>query len=592
MATRRFYGFGPFRLDPTGRVLFRGKRLLPLQPKAADTLLLLVENAGNVVTKEQILQTVWRDTFVEEGSLTRTISVLRKLLGRSARGREHILTVPKRGYSFAVPVDERAEDAAAASGGRVMLCVLPFDDLSEGRRQRYFGDGLTEEMIGELGKLSPERLGVIARTSAMQYRGTRKTVRQIGRELGVAYVLEGSVRRSGGRVRVSAQLVDTRDQTPRWTGSYDRPSRDVLVLQRELARAIAQGIELTLAPRERARLAAATPLDPAAFEEYLKGRYLWNSRTHDGLERSLRCFRAAIAREPGYAAAHSGLADVQLTLLDFDRVHPRKAITKAKVAASAALAIDESLAEAHVSLAHAHFHELAWAAAERGFRRGLASNPSYATAHLYYANLLLTTGRVAEAIEEAGLARALDPVSLPALANAAMIFCLAGQTGRAIEIARKALQANPAYAPAHEDLGRAYLRDGRHGRAVEAFEQAVALTNRRSPRYLASLAHGYGVAGQERRALALIRALELRRRRQYVSAFGVALAYAGLGEDAQALAWLARARRELASAVPFLAVEPRLALLRGDARFQELLRDIKVAPPPGRAASGTAEAVY
>jgi TolB-like protein/Tfp pilus assembly protein PilF len=576
MADHRFYTFGPFRLDANGRALFRGGRMVPVPPKAADTLLLLVENAGSVVTKEQLLATVWRGTFVEEGSLTRSISVLRKLL--DGHGREYIATVPKRGYRFAARVAHAATGEPSPGPAKVMLAVLPFVDLSGDERYGYFSDGLTDEMITQLGRLNPERLGIIGRTSAMQYRSTNKSLQRIARELGVTYLLEGSVRRGNGRVRVSARLIQASDQTHRWTGSYERELHDVLALQSDVARAIARQIEVELAPAERARLAAPGAVDPRSYEEYLKGRFLWNARTQDALEKSIRCFERAIRNDPRHAAAYAGLADSHMTLHDFDCIPPRLAIRTAKRAAKRALEIHAELAEAHVSLAHAHFHELDWRAAGREFTRGIELNPSYATAHFYYANYLLTARRPAEAIEEARHARTLDPVSLAAQLNVAVILCLAGQPDQAIEQCRVALETDPGYANAYEHLGRAYGTKGMHHRAIAAFRKAVALTKRRSPRYLASLAHGYAVAGKREDALRVLGELDRLAKKRYVSAYAFALTFVGLGNKEKAFAWLAKARRECSSAVPFVGVEPRLAPLHPDPRFRELLVRVGLQP--------------
>jgi TolB-like protein/Tfp pilus assembly protein PilF len=581
MAGTRLYTFGPFRLDAMGRALYRGAGMVPVPPKAADTLLLLVENAGSVVTKEQLLKTVWPDAFVEEGSLTRSISILRKLLDDRARGHEYIVTVPKRGYRFAARVEHAGAGTALTGLAKVMLAVLPFVDLSGDERHGYFSDGLTDEMITQLGRLNPERLGVIGRTSAMQYRSTHKSLQRIGRELGVTYLLEGSVRRAGGRVRVSARLIQAGDQAHRWTGSYERELHDVLALQSDVARAIAKEIEVKLAPRERVRLAAAAPVDPRSYEDYLKGRYLWNARTQEALEKSIHYFERAIRNEPRHAAAYAGLADSYLTLQDAELLPPRRAIRTASEAAARALEIDEALAEAHVSLAHAHFHALEWEAAEREFERGIELNPSYATAHFYYANYLLSVGRSAKAIEEAGHARALDPVSLAAQANMAIILALAGQPDRAVEQALAAIETDADYAPAYEDLGRAYGVKGMHRRAIAAFRRAVALSKRRSPRYLASLAHACAVAGMRDQALTLLGELQRLARTRYVSPYAFALTFVGLGDNERAFALLARARRERSSAMPFVAVEPRLAPLRRDPRFRALLVRLGLESSPG-----------
>jgi TolB-like protein len=236
---RRFYQFGRFRFDLTGRVLFRGNQVVPLPPKAADALLLLVRNAGNLVEKQDLLKEVWQDAFVEEGSLTRTISVLRKALTHGAHGQEFISTIPTRGYRFVARVQGSSPLPVPSLTSKIMLAVLPFENLSGQTSQEYFSDGLTEEMISQLGRINPERMGVIARTSAMQYKNTARTVHQIGQELNVSHILEGSVRRSKGRVRIAAQLIQVSDQTHLWADTYERRVSDILALQSHVAQAIA-----------------------------------------------------------------------------------------------------------------------------------------------------------------------------------------------------------------------------------------------------------------------------------------------------------------------------------------------------------------
>ena len=280
MAGQHSYEFGRFRLDAAGGLLFRDARMVPLAPKVADALRLLIENAGNVIGKDELLKNIWPDTFVGEGSLTRTISILRKALADDAGGQDYIVTIPKRGYRFAAPISETSGPKARPVPEKLMLAVLPFENLSGNKKQEYLSDGLTEELITQLGRLNPERLGVIARTSAMQYKSTRKSIQQIGRELGVAYVLEGSVRRSGNRVRVTAQLIQVSDQTHLWAQGYEREMRDILTLQRQVSQAVAKEIEIKLARQEPSRLDAGA-INPAAYETYLKGRYLWNKRTLD-----------------------------------------------------------------------------------------------------------------------------------------------------------------------------------------------------------------------------------------------------------------------------------------------------------------------
>ncbi len=577
MTGQRFYDFGRFRLDAAARLLFREGQMIPLAPKVADTLLMLVENAGNLVEKEELLKKVWPDTFVGEGSLTRTISVLRQALADDADRHQYIVTIPKRGYRFVEPVESVAPGPARSGAEKVMLAVLPFENLSGDKRQEFLSDGLTEEMITQLGRLNPERLGVIARTSAMQYKCTDKSIQQIGRELGVAYVLEGSVRRAGNRLRVTAQLIQASDQTHLWAEGYERDMGDILVLQRHVAQAVAKEIEIKLARREQARLENAGSINPEAYEAYLKGRYLWSKRTPDSLENSIRYFEKAIKLDPGYAPAYAGLADSYLTLHDDGHLPPTEALANAKQAAAKALHIDETLAEVHTSLAHAHMHEFNWSAAEVEFKRAIELNPNYPAARFYHANYLVAREHFEEAITDARRAQALDPVSLPAGSNTASILYHARQYDLAIEQSLKVLDMDRNFARAYEDLGRAYEQKRKYEPAIRAFRRAAALSAR-SPRYLASLAHAYAVSGRKKEALKLFEELRKTARRRYVPSYAFALVYAGLGDKDGAFAWLEKACEERSSWVVFLKVNPIWVPLRSDARFQALLRRLGLPP--------------
>ena len=568
---RRFYEFGRFRLDQTGRVLFHGNKAVPLPPKAADALLLLVQNAGNVVEREDLLKQVWRDAFVEEGSLTRTISILRKALEEGAYGREFISTIPKRGYRFAAKVEGVSSLHATSLPAKTMLAVLPFENISGRKDQEYFSDGLTEEMITQLGRINPERLGVIARTSAMKYKNTTKTVHQIGLELNVSHILEGSVRRAGSRVRIAAQLIQVCDQTHLWANSYEREVSDILALQSEVAQAIAHQIQIKLIPPERERLAASGSVAPEAYELYLKGRYLWNQRVPQALQKSIEHFEKAIQIDPAYAAAYAGMADSYLTLQDDGLLPTLKATTEAKRAASEAIRLDDSLAEPRISLAHAYFHEFNWPAAEREFKCALELNPNYATAHFYYANYLLVMEQFQDALAEAQRAQALDPVSLPAGSNTAMALYYGGQYDQSIQQSLLVLETDPKFARSYEDLGRAYWEKGMRRQSITAFRKAVTCSGRGSG-FIASLAHAYALAGKGEEARNLLKELTVLARRQYVSPYAFALAYVGMGNKDQAFAWLGKAYDERASALPFVKVNPRLASLHGDSRFHKLLR--------------------
>jgi TolB-like protein/tetratricopeptide (TPR) repeat protein len=568
---RRFYEFGHFRLDGTGRVLFQGEEAVPLSPKAADVLLLLLQNAGNVVEKKELLSRVWQDAIVEEGSLTRTISILRKVLEAGDEGQECIATVSKRGYRFMVPVKEITGERSV--GDKTLLAVLPFENLSGDPNQEYFSDGLTEEMITQLSQLNPEKLGVIARTSAMRYKNTRKSVRRIGQELGVAYLLEGSVLRVGRRVRITAQLIQVSDQTHLWARKYERGVGDILAIQSDVATAIASEIEIKLAPQAEARLGRTAMVEPRAYEAYLRGRFLWNQRTGKALHESLPQFEKSIQYAPRYAPAYAGMADSYLSLLDDAYLPPRAAMAQARQWAEQAIAIDEAFAEPHSSLGHAHYHEFEWMQAEQEFRRSLTLNPNYPSAHFYYAHYLVATARQEEAVGEAKKALALDPVSLAAQTNLAIIYYRAARYDEAVGEARRVLDIDANYAHAHYVLGRAYVQTGMYRKAILSSRKAVALEGS-NVRYLASLAHIYGIAGKRSKASALLNKIKSTMVQRYVPAYMVAICYVGLGKRDEALAWLTRAYEERSAESPFVSVDPRLTALRAEARFRQMLRKL------------------
>jgi TolB-like protein/Flp pilus assembly protein TadD len=572
MSGPRSYQFGDFRVDGSGRVLTSKGRTVPLPPKLGDTLLVLVENPGMVVEKQELLRKVWPGEFVEEGSLTRTISLLRNILGRYGGGGEYIVTVPKRGYRFVAEVIA-AEMPESGVEKKPVLAVLPFVNLSSDPKQEFFSDGLTDEMIMQLGRTDPEKLGVIARTSAMRYKGATKAVDQIGRELGVDYVIEGSVRRDGKRVRITAQLIRVRDQTHVWADSYERQLQDVLILQSELASAIARAVQVQLAVPIRSPAASQRRVDPDAYEACLKARFFWNRRTREDLQRALEFFAQSIERDPNYAPAFAGLADTYLVLLDYRYVAPNEALAMATAAAVNALRLDELLVDAHTSLAHAKLHTLDWKGSEKEFRKAIQLGPGYPVAHFYYANFLTALGRFQEAIAEAREAVRLDPVSMVAETNLAILYHNAGRHDEALAACQKALQMEPNLARPYDDLGRILLEKGNFTEAITALKKAVLLSNR-SARCLSSLGYGYGVTEQPVLARELLAELETMSKQGYVASSNFAIVCAGLGERDQAIAWLERACEERDSHLPHLNVDPRLRNLRREPRFKALLERV------------------
>ena len=617
--TQQQYSFGPFVLDPAEKVLLRHGQPVSLAPKVFEVLLALVEAHGHVLEKAALLGRVWPDTFVEEGTLAQDIFTLRKVLGETGEGREYVETVPKRGYRFIAPVEEiiaeRARPAPAivasraapfsyshrlrwgvpalavlavvagyfawrvATGrappaaARVMMAVLPFENLTGDPQQEYFSEGLTEEMITRLGGLDPARLGVIARTSAMHYKGTTQRASEIGRELGVGYLLEGSVRREGPRVRISAQLIRVRDETHLWAENYDRDLRDVLQLDSDVAGAIAREIEIKLSPQALARLASAHRVDPEAFQLYLKGRYFWNKRNTEGLHKAVEYFQQAVAQDPNFALAYSGLADCYSLEDYFQDIRPAERRTRAKAAALKAVELDDTLAEAHTSMAMAGGWDRKPAETEAHFKRALELNPNYATAHHWYGLFLKDTGRTEEAIVEIQRAKQLDPLSLVINADVGLVYYFARRYDKAIEQCQKTLEMEPNFRLAHWELGMAYEEKRMYPEAIREYETAVRL----SPDYpLMStyLARAYALAGRRNEAWKIVRELEqLRPVNWPVGA--LAPVYDALGDKDQAFAWLERGV-EADKTMPYwaLQVDPRFDNLRLDPRFSELMRRI------------------
>ena len=563
------YEFGSFRLDGKGRILFRGNLPVPLPPKAVDTLLLLVENAGDVLDKAAILRQVWKDAFVEEGSLTRTISLLRKALHDGDQ--EYVATISKRGYRFVADVRHRAVPDQAPVPHR--LVVLPFVGLSGDASQDYFSDGLTEEMITQLSRLNPQRLGVIARTSAMKYKGTAKGIREIGRELNISHVLEGSVRREAGRVRIAAQLIQVSDESHIWAETYDRDLGDILKLQSDVAQAVAREIRVKLTPQEERRLAAVREVSPAAYEAFLKGRHLWNKRTEDGMRRSIAFYEEAIRANPEYAMAYAGIADSHVMLACRGMMPAKETFRKAKSAARKALEIDAELAEAHGSLAHVRLHDWDWEGLEADFERAIALNPAEAIVYYWFGEFLMSRGRPHDAIAVTRKAYEIDPLSAVIGASLAMILYLAHRYDEATAVLRGAQEISPEHFLPHMRLGLVLIQLGDGEGAVRELETAVRLADR-STETLAALAMAYGAARQSERAREISDDLEAHQKERYVLPYNFAKIYAVLGEAEKAFAWLDRAYDDGSPDLIELNSEPIFNRLRGDPRFSNLMRRV------------------
>jgi TolB-like protein/DNA-binding winged helix-turn-helix (wHTH) protein/Tfp pilus assembly protein PilF len=607
---------------------------VPLQDKPFRLLLVLLEADGKVVTRDEIRSRLWPDgTTVEfDDSLNASVKKLRFALSDSAEHPRFLETVPKVGYRFIAPVSttpeavssddvqhgataemmsstapENAQDRPEAAetppqlppsrGKRIAatllvallvlavgfylrkrssqlpkiqsIAVLPLENLSGDPKQQYFADGMTDELITDLAKLSS--LSVISRTSAMQYRGTKKPLPTIGRELNVDAVVEGSVVRSGNNVRITIQLINAQNDRHLWAESYEREAGDVVQLQNEVAKAIADEIQIKLTRAEKQKLSSTKPVNPEAHEAYLKGLYFLNERTSESLKTSIGYFEEAIRKDPGYALAYSGLADVYDVASDYDLLPPRESYSKAKTAVLKALELDPTLAQAHATLADMKSaYEWDWSGAETEFRRALELNPGYATAHHWYAQYLTARGRHEEALAEIRRAMELDPLSPSIRAFAGSALYMARQYDKSVEQLVQMTAAEPAYAVAHYFLGFSYEKQGKLEQALSEFQKAVSISGGDSS-YLAGLAHAYALASDQHHATTIRLALQKRARNEYVSSYDIALICVGLHERSESLLWLKRAYEEGDPNMNFLNVEPALDELRSDTRFRELL---------------------
>lgn len=617
------YQFGRFQLDAAQQQLFEDGHPVSLTPKAFDTLRVLVENHGRLVTKEELLQKVWPDAFVEESTLAQNVFRLRKLLGDGNDGATFIETIPKRGYRFIAPVrmekesgdalapdssieagslvEDRSKDRrwsrariagvavaliaisaagvvywrgrapsqTAAQPERVMLVVLPVQNLTGDPGREYLADGLMEEVIADLGSLNPQRLGVIARTSAMAYKQRNRTVEEIARELRVDYVLETSLREASGQVRFTAQLIRTQDQTHVWAEKYDRPMTDVLSLQSELARAVVEEIRIGLAPEATVRLTSAHTVRPEAYDAYLKGRFFWNKRTLDAMNIAEGYFQEAIEADPNFALGYAGLADCYQVMVNLEQLKAPDGFRMARAAAIKALELDKALAEAHTSLASIEGDfDWDWTGAEAEYKQALTFNPNYATAHHWYGDFLAGMGRFAESAEEIRKAQELDPLSPVIGVTLAQLYCTTGHCEWGIEQLKKTLEIDPDFAEAHEALALIYAHLG-------MYEQAVAEMGkeRQHPTGHSALVVGYAAAkaGHKEEAMSVVRQLEKQRDFQHRDYY-LAIMNAALGDKDQAFARLEKARQSHDPHMPYLRADVTLACLWSDPRYAELLR--------------------
>ncbi len=463
----------------------------------------------------------------------------------------------------------------AASQRKVVLAVLPFDNLSRDPDQEFFSEGLTEDIIAQVGKLNPSRLTVVDRSSVAKYKANTLSAKEIGKELNSDYLLQGSVRRWSSRVRITVELIHAQDQTAVWTESYDRELKDVLAMQDSVVRNIASQIHIALSEGEARRSANPRQVSPEAYEAYLKGRYYWNKRTGAGMQKAEQYFQQAIDDDPTYDAAYSGLADCNSGLTWHGFKSPTEALPKAYAAARKALEINPDSAEAHASMGLAMSHRWDWTGAEAEFKRALELDPQYANAHHWYGDYLSIKSRHEEALAEAKRALELDPLNLMIRAWVGLRYYMARDYARAIEQNRNAVELDPNFAAAHLLLGEAYVQSGAQAEAIDELNRAADLSGD-SPLYKSQVAVALAVSGRNRDALRIARELETVSKKRYVSPYGLAQIYAALNRNEDTFKWLQAAYDDHAVWTGYLAVDPIFDRYRSDEHFKDLLQRLNL----------------
>ena len=605
--------FAVFEADLALGELTRLGRRVRLQEQPFRVLAMLLQKPGELVTRETLRRELWPQAIVDfDHGVNKAISKIRDALGDSSENPRFVETIPGRGYRFLAdvkPIDSaatppeanppvaaprgprrlrailavglvaiviaigaayvlRAPRTEPAPSGPRSLAVLPFENLTHDPAQEYFADGMTDELITSLGQI--RALHVISRTSAMSYKGAYRKLADIARELGVDTVVEGSVLRAGNRVRITAQLIRLPADDHIWANSYEGDIGDTIALQRDVAQAIVQQVGASLTLPEQRALSAARHVEPDALEAYLKGRYFFNRRTREGLDKAIEAFDRAIAIDPGYAAAYSGLADTYALAGDWEYavLAPADAFGRSRASAMKALALDDTLADAYTSLAlTSDLYAWDWTAAETAYRRALQLNPGYASAHQWYAWHLLLMGRTSEGLAELRTALALDPVSPIIGADLADALCIARQPEESIRQSMKTLEIDPNFALGHYQLGQAYAAQQEPDHAIAEFQKAIELGGH-SDLFDSNLAFVYATSDRRDQARAILASLESRTDRGPGAESGIALIDVGLGEPDAAMAALEKAYA--ARFNPSILLRPGLDALRTDARFRDI----------------------
>jgi len=571
---RQLVRFGEFEIDSDACELRKSGTTVKLQPQPLKVLLLLAQRSGDVLTRTELESAIWgNNVHVDfKGSLNFCIKQIRVALQDDAGNPRYVATLPRKGYRFVAKVER--QQYRNRSDDRIMLAVLPFGDLTGLEDQEYFTDGMTEELIAQLSRLHPKRLGIIAFTSARQYRNTSKSIEQIGSELGVSYILEGSVRREKNRVRIAAQLVEVSNQCHVWAEAYNRTLDDVITIQIDVAQRVAQSLMLELLPDHRAEMVRASTGDPAAYEAYLKGRFYWNKRTRDGFLKALKYFQTVIKLAPDYAPGYVGIADVYKLAALYGGLPPKEAFDQSRAAITKALELDSRLASAHTSLAYGKvLYEWDFAGAEKSFKHALELDPNHVTGHYWYALLLAAMKRFDEAMEHIELATELDPLSLVVRCNKAQVLYFARRYDEAASQLINAIEMDGEFPLARYLLGLVYLRTGEFAAAADHFQNARRATNGH-PAATAGLAVATAKLGNKTEGKKILQELESLASKTEGIRYYVAVAWLGFGDQDRALRSLEKACDERSVSVPNIDVDPALDSLRKLPGFRKLLQRV------------------
>jgi len=566
------YEFGAFRVDPARRTLFRAHDQIPLTPKVFDTLVLLVENHGQVLDKKALMNAIWPDTAVEENNLNQNVSMLRRIFGETRGENRYIATVPGKGYCFTAAVRTASPPTPEQALTHFRIGVLPFENLGAGADRDYLADGLTEETIATIGQIDPDHFSVIGRTSVMSYKRTTKTLAEIGRELDASYLIESSLRAEGDRLRITSKLIRVRDQLQIWSASYDSEPRSLLTFQRELGTAIAEQVRLRLSPARLNALANRQTQNPEAYDLYLRGRFFWNQFTALTTRRAIEYFSRATEIDPNYALAWSGLADAFSSSPITGDAPPLMTLPRATDAATNAVRSDPELAEAQTSLGFFQFWlGWDWHVAEAAFRKAIAADSNYSFAHRMLGIVLSHLCRHEEAIASIRRARELDPLNAMNRALSSQIAFAARDLPNAIHFAREAIVIDPEFWIGHFQLAQAYVHLQQYDLATDSLNQAGKFSAGNSK---ALSLRGYLLAktGCTREAEEILQTLDAISRDHYVPPYAQALIQAGLSHADAALDSLDRALETHDVHLAFLTVDPKWDFLRTEPRFINLVQ--------------------